>query len=69
MMENPKTKKDPKTGEELELVSISCDSCSGTGEIEGKKDRYGEPVQCVPCNGTGNRGEWRPKAKPKTDPT
>ena len=53
MPEHPKTKRDPKTGEELELVEVSCDNCDGTGE-KGK-DRTGDIFYCPICDGSGIR--------------
>lgn len=55
-------KKNPETDKELERHDVTCSYCAGTGDHpSGNKDRYGDPLRCTRCDGSGESYEWRPK--------
>lgn len=56
----PLTKRDPKTGDELEgRETGECYNCGGSGACG--KDRTGDDFPCPICGGSGKTYEWRPK--------
>lgn len=58
------TKRDRKTGKELEGYDLGvCNSCHGTGDDpKGRKDRVGDLRPCVQCEGRGRIYEWKLKS-------